>query len=67
MTVLDAVHAGNGHYERSCSGKVRCESEAEAKRGARVMHRQFHKQFDTYRCPYCGGFHVGTRRKRRAA
>jgi hypothetical protein len=67
MTTLDLIHAGNYHYERGCKGKVRCISEEEAKRGARKMHKIFHKQFEPYRCPYCGGWHCGTKRKRRAA
>jgi hypothetical protein len=67
MTILDLTHAGNYHYERGCKGKIRCESEAEADRGARKMHKIFHKQFDSYHCCFCDGWHVGTRRKRRAA
>ena len=44
--------------ERSCQGKVRYETKAEAKsRIKRVAG--FAGTLRAYRCPYCGYFHIG--------
>lgn len=61
---LDLEFAGNAHYERSCHGKLQCQTEKEAKRAARRMHKIWHKKYESYRCRYCGLWHCGTKKKR---
>lgn len=53
-------NAGNLRFERSCDGKVHYPDEHAAKGSAKLMHKRHHKQFDTYKCRYCDGWHVGS-------
>lgn len=48
----------------TCEGKYRFQGRpiamAVASRMARANRRRARRPIDTYRCPYCGGWHVGT-------
>jgi len=49
---------------RSCTGKVRHTSQANAEVARRVMVRAGRAApgtLNAYRCSFCGGYHVGTR------
>jgi hypothetical protein len=46
-----------------CTGKVRYDSFSEAEQRA-GLPGQHHQRLIAYRCPFCGGFHLGaTKRK----
>lgn len=49
-------------FQSGCKGKIPYQTWEEAKRGARTMHKQMHRQFDVYRCRFCDTFHIGGRR-----
>ena len=66
MTNIEAIHQFDGElgFERGCRGKRLHLSMESAKIGAKQMHRKFHKKYNAYRCLFCDGWHVGTRRNR---
>jgi rubrerythrin len=47
---------------RQCGEKVRHATEAEARREAELLSQEHGKPFAVYRCPWCGQWHVGSRR-----
>lgn len=56
-----------GLRRRSCAGKRTYETVENAIRVARRMRSQQKRgDIDAYRCPHCGGIHVGHRPKRHA-
>jgi hypothetical protein len=56
-----------GQRRRRCTGKRTYESEEHAINDARRMRwQQKRSDIDAYRCPHCGGIHVGHRPMRHA-
>ncbi len=53
-----------GRRERQCDGKIRHATEREARAAAKRTHKIHKCRFDAYACPFCAGWHVGTRRSR---
>jgi hypothetical protein len=48
-----------GIRRRRCVGKKRYESARHAAFDAAVLSRQQRERLEAYRCPHCGGIHVG--------
>lgn len=60
-------NADNQHFQRSCDGKVQYETEREARRDAKAMHKKRHKRFAVYPCAYGKPhFHIGSVRSKQA-
>lgn len=48
-----------GIRRRRCVGKKRYETAKQAAFDAAVLSRQQRERLEAYRCPHCGGIHVG--------
>jgi hypothetical protein len=48
-----------GMRRRRCTGKRRYETAAHAAFDAAALSRQQREHLEPYRCPHCGGIHVG--------
>lgn len=48
-----------GDAQRSCHGKIRWATEADATAAADRQSTDFRADLESYRCPHCGTWHTG--------
>lgn len=50
--------------DRACDGKMWHASRKQASRSMNRRRGKYGKRFTVYRCPFCGGYHLATKKER---